>query len=176
LKAKKVGNVWYAIRTGIGQEEQVRQQVKKRMPKGAHGDCRILYCVKKKKYLGQWHDKRECFLPGYLFLITEDLEPVWKETGQKPETASILGWGGICSPVRNEDAETLMKLTRGKDEIGMSYGVIRSGTLEIYEGVLRGMEASVKRIDRHKRKGYIGMRIGDEEELAEIGLEITEKT
>ena len=69
-----------------------------------------------------------------------------------------------------------MKLTEGKDEIGMSYGVIHNGVLEICEGVLRGMESRVKRIDRHKRKGYISMRIDDEEILAEIGLEITEKT
>ena len=60
--------------------------------------------------------------------------------------------------------------------VGMSYGVICDGSLKIQEGVLRGLEGRVKKIDRHKRKGYIAMRLGDEEKMAEIGLEITEKT
>ena len=64
----------------------------------------------------------------------------------------------------------------GKEEIGMSYGVIRDGVLKISRGALVGMESRVRKIDRHKRKGYISMSLDGKEEVAEIGLEITEKT
>lgn len=43
-------------------------------------------------------------------------------------------------------------------------------------GALTGMESRVKRIDRHKRTGYISIEIDNKERMAEIGLEITEKT
>ena len=58
----------------------------------------------------------------------------------------------------------------------MSYGVSRDGVLKISRGALVGMESRVRKIDRHKRKGYISMSLDGKEEVAEIGLEITEKT
>lgn len=70
----------------------------------------------------------------------------------------------------------LVKLTDGKDEIGMSYGVIEKGVLKVNSGVLRGMESRIKKIDRHKRKGFISMRLDDQERLVGVGLEITEKS
>lgn len=155
--------MWYAIQTEPGYEEAVRQEVESMIPEKSRGDCRILYCIRKKRYQGSWHDKRERFLPGYMFLVTENRETEEKQISE------------FC-PVKQEEEEFLMKLTQGKNEIGMSYGVIRDGVLEIRSGVLVGMESRVRKIDRHKRKGYIAMRINDEEKLAEIGLEITEKT
>ena len=159
--------MWYAIGTEVGQEEAVKQQIETMMPKNAGGNCFILRCVKKKRYLGQWHDKRELFLPGYVFWVTETSEKncFLKELNQCVE---------ICS-IKQEEEKFLRKLTAESDEIGMSYGVIRNNALNIYDGVLMGMESRVKKIDRHKRKGFIVVRIHSEEKMAEIGLEITEK-
>ena len=57
-----------------------------------------------------------------------------------------------------------------------SYGVIEKGILKVSSGVLTGMESRIKKIDRHKRKGFISMRIDDKEKLVGVGLEITEKS
>ena len=67
-------------------------------------------------------------------------------------------------------------MTGGRDEIGMSYGVIEKGILKIRSGVLTGMESQIKKIDRHKRKGFISMRLDGREKLVGVGLEITEKS
>lgn len=167
--------MWYAIRTEPEYEEAVKQQVEAMMTGRSPGDCRILYCIRKKRYQGAWHDKKERFLPGYMFLVTEsakverEIASEWEENCEKLSQV-------VFSPVRQEEEEILIKLTGGSDEIGMSYGVIQDGVLEIRSGVLVGMEPRVKKIDRHKRKGYITMRINNEEKLAEIGLEIMERT
>ena len=175
--------MWYAIRTGKGQEELAKAQAGILRPGAVSGRFRELYCVRKKRYLGEWHEERERFLPGYLFLITEGgsqgggLEILDGMPGDREVKNALNGLGGvILCPVGQEEEEFLRKLTGGKEEIGMSYGVIRDGVLMISRGALTGMESRVRKIDRHKRKGYISMRLGGEEELAEIGLEITEKT
>ena len=64
--------MWYVIQTKTGQEEPMRQRVEKMLPDDSYEDCKILYYVKKKKYLGQWHEERERLLPGYMFLITDN--------------------------------------------------------------------------------------------------------
>lgn len=171
--------MWYGIRTRNKQEEEVRRQMRTLAPDIASEEWKALYCVKKKRYLGKWYEERERFLPDYMFLVTdhEKLSVDMDGTGNRKESLeSLYGLNPMLFVVGNEEARVLMELTKGKDEVAMSYGVIRQGILTVSQGALKGMEARVKRIDRHKRKGYIAMKIGGEEELAEIGLEITEKT
>ena len=38
------------------------------------------------------------------------------------------------------------------------------------------MESMIKKIDRHRRKGFISIRLDDQEKLVGVGLEITEKS
>lgn len=172
--------MWYVIRTEPGQEESVRRQVRDRMSGDDPNDCKVLYRACKKRYLGAWHDEKELFLPGYLFWVAKDSKGGWKHFHEMLETAGIIRQDGIfnsreLSPVEKNEEEFLKRITGEKDEIGMSYGVIRNGVLKISQGAMVGMEDRVKKIDRHKRKGYIRVRLDDEERVAEIGLEITEK-
>ena len=193
LNGEVKGKMWYVIRTQRGYEEAVRQQVKKMLPKEISDGCMELYCVRKKRYLGKWHDEIERFLPGYLFLVIDNsrdkgikLEIDRKMTKNHQaneciagcrisELLDTFGCKDKFGPVRSDEEEFLKKLTSGREEIGMSYGVIRDGILEISEGALVGMESRVRRIDRHKRMGYLAMEIHGEEIMAQIGLEITEK-
>jgi len=172
--------MWYVIRTDPGHEEFVKQQVKNGMPRDISYNCKILYRVCKKRYLGEWHDEVGLFMPGYLFLMMKDSDYELKTPREILETARIFRNDSILSrktilPIRQDEKEFLEKLTGGKDKIGMSYGVIRNGILEISKGAMMGMESRVMKIDRHKRKGYIKMQIDNKERVAEIGLEITEK-
>ena len=168
--------MWYVIQTKTGQEEPMRQRVERMLPHKFYEDCKILYYVKKKKYLGEWHEERERLLPGYMFLVTEKPEPVSEALGRITEFTRLLGTGSTFCPVSQEEEELLTKLTGGKDEIGMSYGVIEKGILKVNSGVLIGMESRIKKIDRHKRKGFISMRLDGCEKLVGVGLEITEKS
>ena len=178
-KMRKKGELvemWYVIQTKTGQEEPMRQRVEKMLPDHSYEDCKILYYVKKKKYLGQWHEEKERLLPGYMFVVTDDPKPVSEALGRMTEFTRLLGTGSSFCPVRPEEEDLLIKLTNGKEEIGMSYGVIEKGVLKVRSGVLRGMESRIKKIDRHKRKGFLSMRLEDQEKLVGVGLEITEKT
>lgn len=175
-KIEELVEMWYVIQTKIGQEEPIRERVEKMLPVHFYEDCKILYYVKKKKYLGEWHEERERLLPGYMFLVTDDPEPVSEVLNRMTEFTRLLGSGNTFCPICPEEEELLIKLTRGKDEIGMSYGVIEKGILKVSSGVLTGMESRIKKIDRHKRKGFISMRIDDKEKLVGVGLEITEKS
>lgn len=168
--------MWYVIQTKTGQEEPMRQRVERMLPVHAFEDCKILYYVKKKKYLGEWHEEKERLLPGYMFLVTNDPRPASEALDRMTEFTRLLGTGSSFCPVRPEEEELLVRLTNGKDEIGMSYGVIEKGVLKVNSGVLTGMESRIKKIDRHKRKGFICMKLHDQEKLVGVGLEITEKS
>ncbi|MBD5550281.1 MAG: antiterminator LoaP [Lachnospiraceae bacterium] len=169
--------MWYVIQTRPGHEEAIKEKALKLFPEGAHGECKVLYYVSKKRYLGEWHEERERFLPGYLFLVADDPKPAAEVSGRMAEFTRLLGYGKTFYPVREEEEAILRQLIGERDEIGMSYGVIENGALKIKDGVLAGMERLIRKIDRHKRKGYISLSLpGGEEKLVGVGLEITEKS
>ena len=119
-------------------------------------------------------------------MVTEEMRPETGKADVMPEGRGIspeqpaFKEAARCIdgifPVGYEEEQFLVRLTGGKEEIGMSYGVIRNGTLEIRSGGLVGMESRVRKIDRHKRKGSVTMKLHGVETTAELGLEITEKT
>ena len=111
-----------------------------------------------------------------MFLITDNPQPISEALGRMTELTRLLGVGNHFCPIGPEEEELLTRLTGGRDEIGMSYGVIEKGILKIRSGVLTGMESQIKKIDRHKRKGFISMRLDGREKLVGVGLEITEKS
>ena len=53
--------------------------------------------------------------------------------------------------------------------------MIEGDRVIIISGSLVGMEAVIRKVDRHKRVAYIEMRIFGEIKLVEVGLEIVAK-
>lgn len=173
--------MWYVTRTELGQEELLRQQVRDGMFGEHLNTCKVLYCACKKRYLGTWHEALEVFMPGYLFWAMDDLSCGCKTSYEVMETTEVIRNDGLFGGkemwfIGREEEEFLKRITGGKEEIGMSYGVIQNGVLKISKGAMIGMEDRIIKIDRHKRKGFIKLRLDDEEKVAKIGLEITEKT
>lgn len=165
--------MWYAVRTMEGEEEAVKRRVGEMLPEGSRQGCRVLYCVYKKRYLGEWHEERERLLPGCVFFVSDG--PSGRQAGDG--YIELPGYGVVASPVGREEERLLERLYGGTEEVGMSYGVIRGGALKVNEGVLAGLEGLIRKIDRHKRKGYISLSLpGMEKKLVGIGLEVTEKS
>lgn len=109
--------MWYVIHTEAGQEENVKQQIYSMLPQQVSDNrlrCMLLHCIRKKRYLGTWHDKKEQFLPGYLFLVTEKFENS-QGIFNKMKFQTPFGCNDIFFPVRQEEIEFLMKLTAGRD-------------------------------------------------------------
>ena len=57
----------------------------------------------------------------------------------------------------------------------MSEGMIENDQVVIFDGPLKGMEGTIKRINRHKRVALIQMELFERVMQVEVGLEIVEK-
>ena len=57
----------------------------------------------------------------------------------------------------------------------MSVGVIEGDRVIVTEGPLKGHEAQITKIDRHKRAAYLDMRMFGRHKTIKVGLEIVRK-
>lgn len=169
--------MWYVIQTLAGQEEAVKQMLEKYLPADSYEECRILYYIRKKRYQGEWHEVRERFLPGYLFLVADSPWPAWEALKKVTKFSRLLKdhVENEIYPVSREEELFLKKLAGDRNEVELSYGMIEGDAVRIISGGLMGMEAVIRKIDRHKRIAFIEMQIFGETKLVEVGLEIVEK-
>ena len=57
----------------------------------------------------------------------------------------------------------------------MSEGIIEGDQIIVTRGPLCGKEGLIQKIDRHKRKAWLEMKMFGREQRVEVGLEIVEK-
>lgn len=173
----KAVTMWYVIQTMAGQEEIVKLMLEKYLPGDSYEACRILYYVRKKRYRGEWHEVKERLLPGYLFLVAESPWPAWQALKRVTKFSRLLRnyEENVIYPIAKDEEAFLRRIAGDKDEVELSYGVIEGDKVKIISGSLTGMEAVIRRIDRHKRVAYIEMAIFGESKLVQVGLEVVAK-
>ena len=81
---------WYAVQVRTGREEAVLQLSKKIINESVLKECFIPYYERMKRYQGEWHKELHILFPGYVFLITEQIESLFWEIKRIPEYKKIL--------------------------------------------------------------------------------------
>ena len=127
---------------------------------------------------GEWCLLRETLFPGYLFIETEDVRTVLRRLQEVPAFTRMLGVGDErVLPLNQDEVAWLMALLRPLDEVlEMSVGVIEGDSVIVTDGPLKGHEALIKKVDRHRRAAYLDMRMFGRTKTIKVGLEIVKKS
>lgn len=172
---EKSAHMWYVIQVSTGKEEQVLTMIKKYGVQEYIKECFIPKYERRKKYLGQWHQEEAVLFPGYIFVISDQIEKLYQSLKYVPELTKILGVGEKWTPMEKEDVE-IVELLSGKERlVRFSEGYIVGNNVVVSEGPLKGMEGVIKKIDRHKRKAYLEIPMFGRVLNVQVGLEIVEK-
>ena len=167
--------MWYVIQTSSGKEEKVRQECEKRISKEALSCCALPLYEQKVHYKGQWHMQKKKLFPGYLFLISENLPQLRKELKNIDMVTRLLGVGDEITSLTETEIELITRFTDEEEIMKMSEGIIEGDKITILSGPLKGMESTIKKIDRHKRKAWLKLEMFNRTQLIEVGLEIIKK-
>lgn len=165
--------MWYVMQVFTGKEETMKQLCQKKIEdKTVLNDCFIPYYEETKRYLGQWHKLRKVLFPGYLFMITENVDALRNELIGISEFTKILGSDDGFLPL--SDLEIALLRSFGGDDmiVGMSTGFIENERVQIIAGPLIGLEGLIRKIDRHKRKAILAVPMCGREIDVQVGLEI----
>ena len=168
--------MWYAVQVTTGREETVRNMCKKFIDKKLYNDIFIIRFERVKKYYGEWHKEKKIMFPGYMFIDTNNPYKIYEQLRSVPELTNILGRDGDKFVSIETDKEILFKSMVNIDyEISVSTGIIVGDRVVVKKGPLVGMEACIKRIDRHKRIAILSTEMFEQKINVSVGLEIIEK-
>lgn len=167
--------MWYVVQVRSGTEHNIRIQCNKKIPDAIMERCFIPYYEEKKKQNGTWNTLQKVLFPGYIFMITEDVEKLFFHLKTIEGMTKLIGTGQDIIPLKEEEI-TFLKRFGGEEQIvSMSEGIIEGTQVIITSGPLMGMEGLIQKIDRHKRKAWLDMELFGRMQQVEVGLEITRK-
>lgn len=167
--------MWYVVQVRTGTEESIKIQCERTVPDSILERCFIPYYEERRRRRGSWTTIKRILFPGYVFVTTEDIEELYQQLKHVLGLTKILGSGEVIVPL-SDDEVNLMKRLGGEEQlVGMSEGIIEGGQVRIYDGPLQGMEGHVKKIDRHKRKAWLEIKMFGRMQMVQAGLEIVEK-
>lgn len=167
-----MGTMWYVIQVRTGTEENIRIQCEKRIPSHILEKCYIPYYERMRRYEGAWHKEQKILFPGYLFLISDQLEGLHLNLKNVIGLTKLIGTGREIVPLTEEETKLIRKLA-GEDElVEISKGVIQEGKTVITDGPLKGLEGYIRKVDRHKRVAWLEIRMMGRTVETQVGLEV----
>ena len=168
--------MWYVVQVRTGTEESIRIQCQKRIPESILTRCFIPYYEEKKRIRGEWVTQKKVLFPGYLFMVTDELEELYLQLKCVEGLTRLIGTGDEIVPL-NPDEEAFLRRMGGEEQVvRMSEGVIEGAQVYITTGPLQGMEGYIRKIDRHKRKAYLEVSMFGRIQSIQVGLEVVAKT
>ena len=175
--------MYYVIQVAPGKETDVELYIAERVAEELYSSCFHPVRHVKKKFRGEWKDKYEKLLPGYVFISSENAEELYLALKNIPMMTKILGWHleyiTALSEGETEWLEALFPAGRGSritGEVALSKIEVREDDeVKILSGPLMNMAGMVKRINLHRRIAEVEVELMGRKIVVHLGIELVEK-
>jgi len=175
-------NMWYVMQVVSGQENRTTFLVEKMISEGILESCFVPVRRLRKKFHGTWHEVTEKLFPGYVFLISEQPQPLYEELKRIPALTRMLGrCGEYFTPLAEKDVQLMEKLQNGMSdngnlEVEISKIAIEEGNqIRILSGPLMNLEGQIKKVNLHRRIAVVEVEFMGNKSLVHLGVEMIEK-
>jgi len=143
------GRRWYAIHTYSGYEENVRDNLKKRIESYDMEDKVFSVLIPKEKKIKIKNGKRriveEKIFPGYVLVEMVVTDDSWYMVRNTPNVTGFIGTGTIPTPLSDQEVKSLQK-RMGVDEPQYKIDVQVNSPVKIVDGPFKGFEARLMKL------------------------------
>jgi transcriptional antiterminator NusG len=149
------GRRWYAIHTYSGYEENVAENLKKRIESYDMQDKIFSVLIPKEKKIKIKNGKRriveEKIFPGYVLVEMVVTDDSWYMVRNTPNVTGFIGTGTVPTPLSEEEVKSLQK-RMGVEEPQYKIDVQVGSPVRITDGPFKGFEGKVNQIDEARGK------------------------
>ncbi|MBU2566790.1 transcription termination/antitermination protein NusG [Patescibacteria group bacterium] len=151
-----LGRRWYAIHTYSGYEENVSDNLKRRVDTLGMSDKIFNVMVPIEKKIKIKNGKRklveEKIFPGYVLVEMVVTDDSWYVVRNTPNVTGFIGTGTTPSPLSEEEVNYLVKRSGTQDEPAYTFDIQEGSPVKIGDGPFKGFEGKVIEIDGARGK------------------------
>lgn len=162
--------MWYVIHTMAGLEQKCMQQCQECIDASAYRDMFIPRYITKKHFKKAWHEVIKPLFPGYLFVDTDEIEPIILGLKQFRQYTKLLRDGEMISPIKKDEQEFLWLMMDKDYVVQYSEGFLIGDEVYITSGPLKRTQGWIRTVDRHRRIAKMEIPIFGRQTLIEVGL------
>lgn len=169
-------NPWYVLYVMGGRERKILELLNQKDEIKAFTPLKeVVHRVQGKRVV-----VKKPLFPSYVFLETELSPKVFRQAmlQYKSQISGILKelkYDDDISALSTEERAYLEGLMDEGHNVRLSKGEILDGEVIITEGPLKGYESNIIRIDRHKRRAILNVRMNNRDMNVDVSLEIVKK-
>ena len=167
--------MWYVLQVRTGTEENIRIQCRNNISDQVLEECFIPYYEEKKRIRGEWTLQRKVLFPGYIFVISDNIDRLYESLKRVIGLTKLIGTGNEIIPLTEEEKSFMIQFGGEEQIVKMSEGIIEGDQIIVLKGPLKGQEGYIRKIDRHKPKAWMEIPMFGRVQNIEIGLEIVSK-
>ncbi|GFI12406.1 transcription termination/antitermination protein NusG [Lachnospiraceae bacterium] len=172
--------MYYVIQVAPGMEEKTEMLIRKKVRAELYEKCFYPLRHVRKKFHGEWKDRHEKLLPGYVFIVSNSVQELYLELQRVPMLTKLLGKDGeLFAALYREEVNWLEQLMGGAgdrgSEAGLSQVEVEEGKIIVLSGPLKNVEGSIKKINLHKRIAEIEVEFMKRKTKIHLGIEIVKK-
>lgn len=164
---------WYVIQVPTGAERKLCDLIARMAPEGAVEECFSPRYATQIKREGERVDVEKPLLPGYVIVVSSRLDLVIRALREIPDFTRLLKMGESFVPLASDERAWIEALTnKGSRCVGMSVGVMEGEHVAVLSGPLRGHEARITNVNRHKNLAFVELEICGRRVAIKVGLGI----
>lgn len=175
--------MYYVIQVAPGKEVETEVFITERVPEELYSSCFHPVRFVKKKFRGEWKERQEKLLPGYVFIDSEWVQELYMAFKRIPMLTKILGWEPeFITALTEQEAAWIEKLvSAGSDgringEVPVSLiEVDENDEVRILSGPLQNMEGMIRKIHLHKRVAEVEVEFMGRKTVIHLGIEMVRR-
>lgn len=165
--------MWCVVHVGDRDEARMEAFITGLLPASWNTRCFYLTRSRRKKFGGKWQTIEEKLLPGYLFLVTDKPEAVYRELKKSPEPGMLFSNEEYISALQESEADFMEQITDGEGRIAVSgVRIADDGGVVCLSGPLLKVEERVRRIDLHRRVAEVEAEFMGARQVLYLGIEL----
>lgn len=169
---------WYVMSTQTGYEDDICKRIKKANDILFSDMSYNLLLPKRKIYERRQGVTRQVIrkiFPGYILLETNNIIDFYYRVKNLPRINNILRTDDCFHEVKYEDMRQILRMIDKDGLIGISEAFIINDEIQVINGPLLGYTGFIKKIDKRKGRAKVLFKMGHNEHLIDLGIEILQK-
>lgn len=147
---------WYVVQIQTGREDRMATLLARVVPHEVLGEAFSPLYETQIKVRGEWVNVKRRLLPGYLIVLTKDVDALRASLSAIPEFTKVLVTGEQYVPLTRAEIEVIDRFTHpGERTVPMSMGFIEGDRVVVTDGPLKGHEAMIKGFNRRKSLAFL---------------------
>lgn len=170
-------SVWYAVQVSTGHEHMVRDMIAQAAGDEAPLDeCFVPMYRTGQRRGGAWEPCERVLFPGYLIVVTRQIERVERMLRNVKAFTKLLGNDKAFIPLNPEEVAWIEAFTSRDDRlVEMSEGYLEDGRVVVTSGPLVRHEYLIDEVNHRQRKARLRVQMFNRTITAEVGLKLVGK-